>query len=199
VTNAQYREYMKARPGVREPEHWGDRQLNQDDQPVVGVSWHEAQAYCEWAGLVLPTEAQWEHACRAGTTTRYHSGDAEEDLSRVGWYGGNSDSRLHAVGEKEANAWGLHDMHGNVWEWCRDAHEPYTTSARKSDGLRREPEGDADRVIRGGGWSYDARSARAACRSRLHPDYRNEHVGFRPAQVIPSSFTPSPRPSAGKA
>jgi len=186
VTNAQYREFLKANPGGSEPRHWGERQYNQDEQPVVGVSWHDAQAYCEWAGLVLPTEAQWEYACRAGTTTQYSSGDDEEDLARVGWYSGNSGPRLHTVGEKEANPWGLHDMHGNVWEWCLDSSgAPYTTSPRSGDGLRREPVGVADQVIRGGSWDDDARSVRAASRHGILPEYRFQYLGFRPAQVIP--------------
>lgn len=186
VTNAQYREFLKANPGAHEPEYWGDRRFNQDDQPVVGVSWHEAEAYCQWAGLRLPTEAQWEYACRAGTTTQYWSGDGEEDLARVGWYDGNSETRLHAVARKEANPWGLQDMHGNVWEWCRDeAYVPYTTSVRAGDGLRKEPVGVARRVVRGGSWLLVARFARAACRGGDHPEDRSGVIGLRPAQVIP--------------
>ncbi|MCH9684953.1 MAG: SUMF1/EgtB/PvdO family nonheme iron enzyme [Deltaproteobacteria bacterium] len=182
VTNAEYREYLKANPGLPKPKFWGDRQYNQDEQPVVGVSWMEANAYCDWARLLLPTEAQWEHACGAGTTTRFYSGDDDNDLARVGWYAKNSDGRLHAVGELEPNEFGLYDMHGNVWEWCRDAHEPYTTRARDSDGLRKQPVGGAGRVIRGGSWSVDADSARSACRGRVRPDYRYDDVGFRAAQ-----------------
>lgn len=184
VTNAQYRRFLEdpnRRVEVREPENWGDRQYNQDEQPVVGVSWREAEAYCNWAGLVLPTEAQWEHACRAGTTTRYWSGDGEEDLARVGWYRGNSEDRLHAVKEKDANPWGLHDMHGNVWEWCRDALTPYGSSVRVDDGPRKEPVGDVPRVLRGGGWFDDAHLARAACRFGHRPEGRSATLGFRPA------------------
>ncbi len=186
VTNAQYGEYLRARPNLAKPKYWGHAEYNKPQQPVVGVSWEEAQAYCEWAGLVLPTEAQWEYACRAGTTTRYHSGDTEEDLARAGWYRGNSGTRLHAVGEKEANAFGLYDMHGNVWEWCADAwvnnyeravHQP-------GDGLRTEPVGFAFRVLRGGYFSSSARDARSAFRYYGGPGYRDGDVGFRPAQGI---------------
>jgi sulfatase modifying factor 1 len=186
VTNAQYREFLEhhERPGwVREPEHWAKHGFDQDQQPVVGVSWRDARAYCEWAGLVLPTEAQWEHACRAGTETRFHPGDREEDLARVGWYSRNSGVRLHAVGELEPNAWGLFDMHGNVWEWCLDAREPYATRARHGDGLRGTPVGSAHRACRGGSWHNDARCARSAFRGASHPAWRSERVGFRPARL----------------
>jgi len=183
VTNAQYREYMEANPGVKEPEYWSDRSDNRDGHPVVGVSWYEARAYCEWAGLRLPTEAQWEYACRAGTTTRYCSGDAEEDLKKVGWYAGNSGRRLHAVGELEPNAWGLCDTHGNVLEWCEDTFCDYETRPRAEDGLRYETVGDATRVLRGGLFAYEARLARSAFRLRDVPDDRWGLVGFRPVQV----------------
>lgn len=184
VTNAQYRRYLEANPDVAPPEFWGDRSYNQPEQPVVGMSWWEAQAYCKWAGLVLPTEAQWEYACRAGTTTRYWSGDEERDLDEVGWYGGNSKHRLHPVGEKPANPFGLFDMHGNVWEWCRDAYGSYATSPQPVDGLRHEPVGAADRVLRGGSFFVDARLARAAYRSDWRPAGRSRGVGFRPARVV---------------
>ena len=188
VTNAQYERYLAANPEANKPEYWGARNYNQPQQSVTGISWHDAQAYCEWAGLLLPTEAQWEYACRAKTQTRYWSGDEESDLARVGWYKGNSKERLHVVAELEANPWGLHDMHGNVWEWCLDgtsetSFEPYTTSVRAGDGLRREP-GDGRRVVRGGSWFYVARSARSAFRGGSWPGVRFWSIGFRPAQGI---------------
>ena len=109
VTNEEWGRYLKANPNVKPPKYWSDRQYNQAAQPVVGVSWDDAQAYCQWAGLRLPSEAEWEYACRAGTTTAYWSGDARKDLARVGWYAENSGGRLHAVGEKPPNPFGLHD------------------------------------------------------------------------------------------
>jgi len=184
VSNAQYRDYLTANRSVREPEYWGDRRYNQDDQPVVGVSWEEARVYCEWAGLKLPSEAQWEYACRAGTGTRYHSGQGEEDLARVGWYSGNSGGRLHPAGELGPNGFGLYDMHGNIWEWCLDSYGPYTTHPRGADGLRHEPIDAALRVVRGGNYDDDARYARSAYRNRVPPHERWSDVGFRPTRSI---------------
>ncbi|MEX1368267.1 MAG: SUMF1/EgtB/PvdO family nonheme iron enzyme [Nannocystaceae bacterium] len=199
VTNEEYGRFLEANPRVKEPKLWGDRNYNQPRQPVVGVSWDEAMAYCEWAGLTLPTEAQWEYACRAGTTTRYWSGDTEEDLARVGWYVGNSGGTLHAVGEKPPNPFGLYDMHGNVDEWCRDAwtRDYADVEHQPGDGLHAQPVGDAERVVRGGihwGFVDDARFARSACRSGVSPGVRSRILGLRPARVIPSSFTPSRPP-----
>ena len=184
VTKAQYGKYLEANPEVEKPECWGDWRFDNPEQPVVGVSWIDAKAYCDWAGLTLPTEAQWEYACRAGTTTRYCSGDKEEDLARVGWYDNNSDGRLHAVGKKEPNDFGLYDMHGNIWEWCLDNYDSYTTNPRSKDGLRHEPKSDAYRVLRGGSWLGDADYARSAYRDLWRPGYRYLIVGFRPAQAI---------------
>jgi formylglycine-generating enzyme required for sulfatase activity len=185
VTNAQYGKYLAANPSAPKPEYWGDRRYNQPDEPVVKMSWEDAQGYCGWAGLVLPTEAQWEYACRAGTTTRYWSGNSEADLARVGWYNKNADGRLHAVAQKEANPFGLFDMHGNVFEWCRDNFGGYTTSPQGREGLRHEPAGVASRVLRGGCWDYTAVVARSACRFFDRPGNRFVIVGFRPAQGHP--------------
>ncbi len=199
VTNAQYREYLEANPDAPRPEYWGDREYNRDEQPVVGVSWQEAMVYCEWAGLTLPTEAQWEYACRAGTETAYYSGDGEDDLKRVGWYARNSEARLHGVGELEPNGWGLYDMHGNVWEWCMDGRPGpgnyascKTTSPEPGHGLRLKPEGNAYRIIRGGSWISGADYARSAYRIGSRPGVRDSFVvGFRPVlrprEVVESS------------
>jgi formylglycine-generating enzyme required for sulfatase activity len=185
VTNAQYGKYLEANPAVEKPRFWGDGRRNQPEQPVVGVSWYDARAYCEWAGLSLPTEAQWEYACRSGTTTAYYSGDGEADLARVGWYDGNAGQRLHAVGELEPNGFGLYDMHGNVWEWCLDDVQPYTTSPRAGDGSRGEPAGDAYRVVRGGSYLGEADDARSAYRLAYEPGLRYFDLGFRPTRAHP--------------
>jgi len=178
ITNDQYSCFLGDNPDIDEPAYWGDKRFNQERQPVVGISWDEAKAFCEWAGGMLPTEAQWEYACRAGSTGEYWSGDKETDLNKVGWYDKNSGDRLHKVGEKPPNDFGLYDMHGNVWEWCEDWYGPYKVAQRSKDGLRIH-KGGSGRVIRGGGWDYDARVCRSACRLRFVPDDRSSGLGFR--------------------
>jgi formylglycine-generating enzyme required for sulfatase activity len=180
VTNEQYGRFLQSNPKGKEPEYWADRRCNQARQPVVGVSWEDAQAYAEWAALRLPTEAEWEYACRAGTETQYSSGDTEQDLDRVGWFSGNSNARLHEVGEKPPNAFGLCDMHGNVWEWCLDYYRHYADpvlvgSMDPNVGVR---------VVRGGSWVLDAQLARSASRSVFRPVVRYESIGFRLARSL---------------
>lgn len=181
VTNDQYRRFVEA-TGHRQPEYWGESRFIEAKQPVVGVTWHDAVAFAAWAGMLLPTEAQWEYAARSGTTTRYWSGDSESDLARVGWYGGNSEQRLHAVGEKPANAWGLHDVHGNVWEWTADWHGVYPNSAQTNP---TGPSSGTHRVRRGGSWPYGTNYARAADRHPLAPTERGNRLGFRLSKPIP--------------
>ena len=126
----------------------------------------------------LPTEAQWEYACRAGTTTAYHSGNAIADLDKVGWHNGNSNGKLHPVGQKPPNAWGLYDMHGNVEEWVKDWTGPYNAADKK------DPQGPANggsKQLRGGAWQLDPQYARSASRDSVGADARNNIVGFRVA------------------
>jgi formylglycine-generating enzyme required for sulfatase activity len=133
-------------------------------------------------GWRLPTEAEWEYAARAGTETRFHAGDRDEDLARAGWYWSNADQRTHPVGEKEANAWGLVDVHGNVWEWTYDCYDAgFYGRSPPDDPVASDAEGCA-RVVRGGAWNYDAGYARAADRSRFDPAGRFSLVGFRCAR-----------------
>ncbi len=178
VTNEEYGRFL-AEHKIEEPKYWGDRKYNQPKQPVVGVSWDDAQKYAQWAGLQLPSEAQWEYACRAGTTTEFYTGDTEKDLDRAGWYGKNSGDQLHPVGEKEPNAWSLYDMHGNVWEWCEDDwHSDYEGASVNGGAWIDSPRG-ANRVLRGGSWNGGARHCRSADRGRIDPDDRYVDFGFR--------------------
>ena len=203
VTNAQYEQFLNENPDVSKPEYWGDRRFNRAQQPVVGVSWYEAKQFCEWLGpnVMLPTEAQWEYACRAGAPTRYSFGDRPEDLGRFGWYDENSGGQSQPVGQKEPSLFGLYDMHGNVYEWCEDRFSRNYENAQYQphDGLRLKPEGGGIRVIRGGSWFSVADFARSACRYGYVPDLRRRSVGLRPAQIIPGFFTSSRAPEAGKA
>jgi formylglycine-generating enzyme required for sulfatase activity len=194
VTNAQYAEYLRANPCATPPRFRGNDHFNRPNQPVVGISWHDAQAFCEWAGLELPSEAQWEHACRAGTQTRFWSGDGDDDLERVGWCFTNSNGRLQPVGTKDPNGFGLHDMHGNIWEWCRDAYGSYETSPRVGDGLRHAPDGAAKRVRRGGGFRALADFARSALRGHAYPEQRHDDLGLRPIRSIRGSSWPGSSP-----
>ena len=171
VTNEEYGRFLAENPKAPEPEYWSDRQYNQSRQPVVGVSWEDARQYAEWAGLQLPSEAQWEYACRAGSQTAYCSGDKLEDLDRVGWYEGNSGDRLHPVGEKEPNEFGLYDMHGNVWEWVEDDwHDSYEGAPDDGSAWIDRPRGSG-RVIRGGCWFHPAEGCRSAYRGWACPGF----------------------------
>ena len=150
--------------------------------PVERVSWGDCQAWLKGLGEVslmqpaLPTEAQWEYACRAGSTGRYSFGDEERELERYAWYDKNSHSKTHAVGEKLPNAWGLYDVHGNVWEWCQDWYGEFTkVSVTDPTG----PAKGTTRVVRGGSWSYPARGLRSACRLWYAPGDRFNRLGFR--------------------
>jgi len=128
----------------------------------------------------LPTEAEWEYAARAGTTTAYSFGDNEGQLGEYAWYDANSDGKTHPVGQLKANGWGLHDMHGNVWEWVQDWYGRY--SATTADNPAVDPAGlaaGAFRVIRGGCWVYIARNCRSSNRSHIDPGARGPNVGFR--------------------
>ena len=163
--------------------------------PVINVTWFGAKAFAEWVGGDLPTEAQWEYACRAGTETPWVSGTTDSDLEDYAWYSKNSEKQTSAVGiTKKCNRWGLYDMHGNVCEWCNDWYEKeyYKTEEAKTD-----PKGPANpenpsskgyRVVRGGYWGSSAPSCRSACRNKCSPDYNSisSFIGFR--VVVPCLF-----------
>jgi len=178
VTNQEYQRFLETYPNVKLPQYWSDSQFNEPQQPVAGVSWDDAQVFCQWAGCRLPTEAEWEYACRAGGQGKYCFGDDPAKLEEYAWFGKNSGWKPHPVGQKKPNAWGLYDMHGNAWEWCQDwyAFEYYIYSPEMNP---TGPEEGEARVVRGGSFFDDP--ARLRCGSRLDrsPVYRFNHVGFR--------------------
>ena len=165
VTQAQWQAVMGANPSA----------FKGDDRPVESVSWNDIQDFIKKLnkqeqranGVLcrLPTEAQWEYAARAGTTTRYSFGDDAANLDDYAWYSENAGKTTHPVGQKKHNAWGLYDMHGNVWEWVQDWYDPYAAEAMTDPS---GPASGAERVIRGGGWGSAALNARSA-RRRVPP------------------------------
>ena len=140
---------------------------------------------CNWRanGYRLPTEAEWEYACRAGTQTRYSFGDDPAQLDRYAWLTDNSSSQLQSVAQKLPNPWGLYDMHGNVWEWCWDYYGDYSTKQRNNPTAPRK--GNYRRVLRGGSFDYPPTSLRSASRDWFHPKGWHLRNGFRCVRVPP--------------
>ena len=157
------------------------------DLPVDNVSWEDAQEFCqrlsaaEHAQYRLPTEAEWEFACRAGASTAYHFGEAAADLGQYAWYEGNSGGATHPVGQKRPNRWGLRDMHGGLWEWCQSLFRPYPY--RADDG-REGLDVAGPRVLRGGSWYEFADVCRAACRVGHAQVCCLSFYGFRVARPV---------------
>jgi len=174
VTQAQYQAIMGANPSDSKGA----------TNPVERVSWDDAMGFCKKLSektrqaVRLPTEAEWEYACRAGTRTAYSFGDSDTALGDYAWHHGNSGYTTHPVGLKRPNAWGLYDMHGNVWQWCADWYEDYPKGAVT------DPQGPASgsqRVLRGGSWHDGTGHCRAAYRFTSYdlPGSRGSGVGFR--------------------
>jgi formylglycine-generating enzyme required for sulfatase activity len=159
------------------------------NRPVESVSWGEVLKFIDQLNAResgtkyrLPTEAEWEYAARAGSATAYSFGDDSSQLGKYAWFGGNADGTTHPVGKLRPNAWGLYDMHGNVWEWVQDWYGKYTAETVT------DPQGPAwgsDRVIRGGSWLHDAGACRSACRFDVAPGYRSDRHGFRLLRTAP--------------
>ena len=155
------------------------------DHAASDISWDDATAFCKALSkntgktVRLPTEAEWEYACRAGSKTRFSFGDEDRDLSSHAWYSENSDNNTHPVGKKKPNAWGLYDMHGNVYEWCSDwygkSYVGLKTKTTNPQGLF----GGEYRVLRGGSWDVNPRYCRSAARDRYYPGDRDCDYGFR--------------------
>jgi len=184
VTQQQWIEVMETTPWKRE---YGN------NYPAVNVSWNDATKFCKKLTALerksgklsakqkyrLPTEAEWEYACRAGTTTAYSCGDDESSLGDYAWYDDNSGAELHEVATKKPNPWGLFDMHGNVWEWCEDW---YTESLSGGDDPK-GPSAGSYRVLRGGNWR-SASGCRSASRLYSSPASRDGYCGFRIVRVL---------------
>ncbi|MCE5251949.1 formylglycine-generating enzyme family protein [bacterium] len=200
ITQALYASVMKDNPST----FTGD-----DSLPVTNVSANDVLRFCnklsEAAGFEpccdektgtcdftkngfrLPTEAEWEYSCRAGTKTHYSAGNTEQDLDKAGWYIGNSGGRTHPVGGKEPNAWGLYDMHGNVFEFCYDGFDETYNSGNYSKEPVTDPRGCSNfnlRITRGGGWFSEPSVCRSAARSCFWTGGGNYYIGFRVARSV---------------
>ncbi|MFA6472430.1 MAG: formylglycine-generating enzyme family protein [Candidatus Latescibacterota bacterium] len=200
ITQGQYRAVTGNNPSV----FTGD-----DNLPVTDLSADEALAFCnklsEAAGFEpcydpktgkcdftkngfrLPTEAEWEYSCRAGTITQFAAGNGEKDLARAGWYIGNSGGKTHPVAQKESNAWGLYDMHGNVFEFCYDGYDERYIGGNYTSQSVANPKGIEEfnlRIMRGGGWFSEPSACRSTARSNFWTGGGNYYIGFRVARSI---------------
>jgi formylglycine-generating enzyme required for sulfatase activity len=184
ITFAEYNIFAKD-TGQQIPDDGG---WGRGDRPVINVSWEDATAYAQWLSeqtgqdYRLPTEAEWEYAARAGSTTAYSFGDDPSRLDVYAWFDSNSGKKTHPVGQKQPNDWGLYDMYGNVWEWCQDRYGEYPSSP-VTDPMR-TGEGTT-RMLRGGSWRSGARSCRSANRRYFWPDDRSNLIfGFRLSRSV---------------
>jgi formylglycine-generating enzyme required for sulfatase activity len=188
VTQSQWKEVMGTEP-------WkGKSSVTEgSDYPATYISWEDATEFCRRlsarreelaAGRVyrLPTEAEWEYACRASRNTEYHFGNGALMLENFAWYASNTGQSPEPVGKKEPNAWGMYDMHGNVWEWCSDWYGEYPRSAVVDPAVLND---GSNRVYRGGSWDFNAAFCRSASRNFSTPDYRSYILGFRVALSLP--------------
>ena len=186
VTQAQWESVMRGNPSERKGPSF----------PVTNVSWEDCQAFCrqltqrerqsgelpEGTVYRLPTEAEWEYACRAGGTTNFCFGESDRDLGRYAWHRENSGGQPHEPARTKPNAWGLYDMHGNVWEWCQDWKGDYANAAATDP---QGPETGSFRILRGGGFGDEARHCRCANRLNNLPRFRLADLGFRVVRSLP--------------
>jgi formylglycine-generating enzyme required for sulfatase activity len=199
VTVGQFRQFIAANPKYQVgDDRWERPEFFQaDNYPVVWVSWQNAVDFCNWLsekeGKIyrLPTEAEWEYCCRSGKSgTRYGHGDNDSQLGTYAWYDRHLGDGTHRAGDRKANAWGLYDMHGNVFEWCQDWHDlNYYRNSSRQDPIG--PGAGTARVTRGGGWRYQFVHCRSAFRSWLAPQERRDSVGFRVLLVSPAADEPT--------
>jgi formylglycine-generating enzyme required for sulfatase activity len=181
VTQEQYQVIMETNPS---------RCKDNPKNPVDSITWNDAQIFCQklsqktGRNYRLPSESEWEYACRAGTQTPYYFGDNERRLDKYAWCQHNSDSKTHPVGEKKPNNWGLYDMSGNVWEWCEDGwHEDYQNAPQDGTAWNDNHSQTNRRVLRGGSSFVYARIIRSAFRCTY--DFHDGYYGFRVALSLP--------------
>jgi formylglycine-generating enzyme required for sulfatase activity len=185
VTQSQWVAKMGSNPS----HHQGASYPDAANRPVEGVSWTTIQGFLSARGMRLPSEAEWEYACRAGTTTVFHSmpgypngTNDDNQVGTIAWYGSNSGSQTRAVGGKAANALGLYDMSGNVWEWVNDWHDlNYYSVSPSTNPLG--PVSGTSRVLRGGSWANDPGLVRSSYRTESTPDNAGLNIGFRVARA----------------
>ena len=186
VTQEQWESVMGSNPSERKG----------PSLPVTNVNWEDCQEFCRkltqrerqsgelpsGAAYRLPTEAEWEYSCRAGSAASFCFGDSEEELTRYAWHKQDSDGRTHDVAGKRPNTWGLHDVHGNVWEWCQDWKGEYANTAATDP---QGPSAGSFRILRGGGFGDEARHCRCANRLNNLPRLRLADLGFRVVRSLP--------------
>ncbi|MBT6143683.1 formylglycine-generating enzyme family protein [bacterium] len=194
ITQQQYAKVMGTRP-------WQGKKYVQEgpDYPATYVNWHDAVEFCrklskqEGVDYRLPTEAEWEYACRAGTTTVYSFGDDASQMGQHAWYRKNAwdsgEKFAHVVGQKLPNRWGLYDIHGNVWEWCQDWYVGYDSMMVLTDPVG--PTLGNYHVLRGGSFLSLGRNARSADRDDFNPAYNFIADGFRVARTYDVSPLPA--------
>ncbi len=188
VTQEQYEKVMGENPAMLQPLK-GDTIL----YPVTSVKWDDSVSFCRKLTELpnekavgrhyrLPTEAEWEYAYRAHSTTAYCFGDSTESLEEYAWFGEGQAGSTHPVGEKKANRWGLYDMHGNICEWCQDWYAAYPSNEAIDP---YGPSEGSSRVVRGGNWAFGAGHCRSAHRYGGDPSIRINRSGFRVAMSLP--------------
>ncbi|MBM4102123.1 MAG: hypothetical protein FJ256_07690 [Phycisphaerae bacterium] len=187
VTQAQWQARMGSNPSSFQSASTQVPQAQVPQRPVERVSWNTIQGFLSQTGMRLPTEAEWEYAYRAGTTTAFHgytgqlSGTNDDSLlGDIAWFFSNANSQTRPVGGKLGNGFGLHDMSGNVWEWVNDWYGNYSAGAQTNP---QGPSSGSFRVLRGGGWDFDSDLCRASSRYGLDPDSSYFNIGFRVART----------------
>jgi formylglycine-generating enzyme required for sulfatase activity len=186
VTNADYKKYMEGTGSKSAPRYWDDSNFNQPNQPVVGVAWKEAQAFCHWNNKRLPTEAEWEKAARGKRPIKYPWGDEEPDKTRLNFNRHIDKTTPVGTYPTGKSDFGVFDLSGNVAEWVGDWHFPeyYLFSPKENPP---GPEKGHYKIIRGGNWKNNAEDVRLTYRNATVPNARSKTVGFRCAANIPKS------------